>query len=169
MCRRCDELTPADIRRQEDQKIRDYGYYLEQVVSPNESTWSYTVGLTEAWDQAELICFDIEPDSQFGLIGALADEIVEAGTIHPDSLAILDVELVPVHNAHLTTDLVAAWQTRYEMLPNAGGLLQVVPGKSWFCKCHAAMVSRYDTAHGVAPNSGLNRAERRARRRWKTG
>ena len=84
MCRRCDELTPADIRLQEDQKIRDYGYYLEQVVSWNESTWSYTVGLTEAWDQAELICFDIEPDSQFGLIGVLADEIVEAGSIHPD-------------------------------------------------------------------------------------
>lgn len=165
MCRICDGYSNEELARELDLAIGLHGFTRVGVEDPDGSGWTYTIGLTETCGHPDLICIEIEPDVQRALVAAVAAIVVDTGSPpDPGSLAELDVELVEVHPRHLRGDLVDRWTQRYRHKPDEGEFLQVLPGSSYFCACHAAVVRRLDDPRpfGVP---GPNRAQRRARNR----
>ena len=145
MCMRCDGYSWDEIDRHTDLMIRVHGYLMLHV-GDQAGSWTYTIGTIESWDQPELIVLDVEPELQAVLVHAVADDYVRHGEVRDDTLDMLDVELVPVDESHFTAGMVAAWEERYSMVPQAGDFVQIVPGSSWFCPAHAARVRRLDDA-----------------------
>lgn len=144
MCMRCDGYSWDEIDRHTDLMIRVHGYLMIHVEGP--AAWTYTIGAFESWDQPELLVVDLEPAAQQLLTHAVADDYVRDGEVHDETLDLLDVELVAVHESHLVDGMVAAWEERYSMLPQTGDFVQVVPGRSWFCDRHVDLVRRLDEA-----------------------
>jgi Domain of unknown function (DUF4262) len=137
MCMRCDGYSPEEdgyspeeIERHTDLVIRVHGFMMLQVEA--DPAWTYTIGARESWSRPELIMIDTDADTQRLLIRALADDYAMFGDIRTSTGRMLDLELVPVHEAHFRCGLVAAWEERYSMSAAAGDFLQVVPGPSWF-------------------------------------
>jgi hypothetical protein len=131
MCMRCDGYTWEEIARHTDLVIRVHGFTTVRVES--ERPWTYTVGAIESWDQPELIVVDIDPAIQTTLIRAVSDDYVDIGEIRPETLELLDVELLTVDASHFADGLVAAWEGRYSMAASTGDFVQLFPGSSWFC------------------------------------
>ncbi|MEQ8719527.1 MAG: DUF4262 domain-containing protein [Acidimicrobiales bacterium] len=165
MCRICDGYSDEELTRELDLAIRVHGFTRVGVENPDGTGWTYTIGLAENCGQPDLVCIDVEPDFQQRLVQAIAATVVETGS-PPDarSLAQLDVELVQVHPRHLDGDLVNLWAERYRRRPGEGDFLQVLPGSSHFCACHARAARRLDDPRPVT-TPGPNRAQRRARDR----
>lgn len=166
MCMRCDGYSWEEIDRSTDLVIQVHGFQLLQVES--DPPWTYTIGVRESWEQPELLVVDIDAAPQADLIRAVADDYLCFGEIRQSTLELLDVELVTVDEAHFADGLVAAWEDRYSMSATTGDFLQIVPGRSWFCECHAAMVRRLDDPD-VLPAPRPNRVQRRARAKHKGG
>ena len=142
MCLRCQGFTEEEVDEIYDLTIRVHGYLLLTVQDPGQQAWTYTVGLSESFGHPDLLCIDIKADGQRQLVSSIGELLAEQGPVGSDELEALDVELVPVHPTHLTGDLVGIWGNRYGRLPDQGEFLQVVPGPSWFCSCHAERVPR---------------------------
>ncbi|MEZ5247241.1 MAG: DUF4262 domain-containing protein [Acidimicrobiales bacterium] len=128
---RCDGYSWEEIARHTDLVIRVHGFTTIHV--EDERPWTYTVGAFESWDQPELIVVDIEPAIQKALIQAVGEDYVDFGEISPQTLELLDVELVTVDASHFDDGLVAAWEGRYSMAASTGDFVQLLPGPSWFC------------------------------------
>lgn len=144
MCMRCEGYSWEEIDRHNDLVIRVHGYLIQKVVDEDES-WTYTVGLDESWGHPDLVCVDIVQDVQVALIRALASEIAERGEIESQVLDDLDLELVTVDESHFADGMVGVWERRYDRRALTGDFLQIVPGPSWFCGVHRAMVRRLGT------------------------
>lgn len=148
MCLKCDGYSDEELDRQQDLAIRVNGYQYLNVYDPGhveeiDGSWTYTIGLAESFGQPDFLCIGVKPERQAAIVKALGDCIVEDGFLDPAVLTDLDVSLVPVHQDHLTDGLVGAWEHRYGMA-EAGDFLQVIPGASWYCRCHPANVQRMD-------------------------
>ena len=142
MCMRCDGYSSEEIERHSDLLIRVHGFLIQQVEA--DPPWTYTIGAHESWSRPELIVLDIDAGAQARLIRAVADDYLTFAEIRPSTLELLDIELVTVHEAHFGGGLVAAWEERYSLSATTGDFLQIVPGRSWFCDRHEAMVRRLD-------------------------
>lgn len=142
MCMRCDGYSWEEIERHTDLMIRVNGYITIQVDGPRP--WTYTIGAAESWDQPDLVVIGGEPAWQQVLVHAVADDYVVHGEVLDATLQALDVELVAVHESHLDGGLVAEWEHRYSRRAGPGDIVQVVPGRDWFCDRHAAGVVRLD-------------------------
>lgn len=144
MCMRCDGYSWDEIDRHTDLMIRVHGYVMVQVEGP--SPWTYTIGAFESWDQPELLVVDLEPELQKVLVHAVADDYVRRGEIGDDTLDLLDLKLIAVHESHFDDGLVGRWEDRYSMRAQAGDFVQIVPGASWFCGHHEGAMRRLDDA-----------------------
>ncbi len=146
MCQSCDGVSEEEIERGIDISIEVYGFFIQMVRGPGDPEWTYTVGLNEQFDHPDLLCVQVKAELQERLTSFIGQAIVEgSGSFNPDDLEGLDVELVPIHPRHLRQDLVATWVDRYMRFPVSGDFLQIVPGPSWFCSCHASQVQRLDS------------------------
>ncbi len=144
---RCDGFSEEEIERHDDLCIQVHGFLMQQVYEQprDERSWTYTIGLIENFGHPELLCVQISANTQAELVHALGTAVVENGELPAEALQDLDVELRPVHEDHLDGDLVASWRNRYAGRPPARGeFLQVVPGPSWFCRCHEGSVQHLD-------------------------
>jgi hypothetical protein len=128
---RCDGYSWEEIARHTDLVIRVHGFTTIHV--EDQRPWTYTVGAFESWDQPELLVVDIDPTIQKALIRAVGDDYADFGEIRPETLDLLDVELVTVDESHFADGLVAAWEGRYSMAASTGDFVQLLPGSSWFC------------------------------------
>ncbi|MCP3937537.1 MAG: DUF4262 domain-containing protein [Actinomycetia bacterium] len=146
MCTRCDGYGFDDHKQKIDLTVRVHGFAIQQVAAEGRRpSWAYSVGLGESFDLPDLLCVDIEDETQASLISDIGSRVRSLGSYDESYLDHRDVELIPVHPSHLRGGLVAVWSDRYDRLPRAGEFLQVVPGPSWFCDCHAHSMRRLDS------------------------
>ena len=144
MCMKCDGYSDEEIERHLDLVIRVHGYLIQQVTA-EPAPWTYTIGLRESFDHPELLCVDIEGGTQTTLIKELGDEVARERRIDATMLRELDLALLEVDESHLhRDDLVGGWEERYQRSALRGDFLQVAPGPSWFCECHAGLLRRLD-------------------------
>lgn len=139
---RCNGATREQIDRQQDVAIRVHGFNRVQVganpgAPPDRATWTYTIGLLENFDHPDLLATQFAPDRQAILTQAVGQTVVDEGQLDPSVLTDLDIELVPVHERHVSGNLVATWVNRYGRKPLQGEFLQIVPGPSWYCGEHS--------------------------------
>ncbi len=143
MCMRCEGHSWEEIRRHADLTIRVHGYLIQQV-SGDDSDWTYTVGITESWSHPDLVVLEGDLDAQAKIIAALAGDVRDFGGVRPDTHESLDVELVPVHESHLATGLVAAWEDRHSRAATNGDFVQVRLGPAWYCHHRDGAARRLD-------------------------
>lgn len=165
MCLECDGYSFEQVMLDLDLTIRTFGWQLTQVSDPapiSTLPWSYTIGLGESYDHAELMMIGVELGTQSMVIRRVVAMIEERGQIDHDELARLGLSLVEVHRNHLRDHWFGTWSRRYGEPPPDGTFLQIVPPSDWFCECHQHSVPRFDRP---APIRFGNRAERRRQRR----
>ena len=167
MCLRCDGYSEEQVRRALDLTILTHGFAIQQVDS--HRPWTYTIGLLEGFGHPELITVDLALDAQRELLAPLLSMITGTGALDPRWLTENEIEVVPVHEDHLASSLVAMWSDHYGRGPHIGTFLQVLPPASWLCAGHGHVLTRLDAPGpgpaSVAPHPQANRAARRARRR----
>ncbi|NOX29299.1 MAG: DUF4262 domain-containing protein [Actinobacteria bacterium] len=144
MCKKCDGYSWEEIERANGLAIMINGYYIQQVVDPQNKVWSYTTGLLESFNHPELICFDLDADVQNRTVFQLAEQVKHTGEIDELTIEIGQVELIPVHRSHLATDLVAQWTNRYERIAERGEFLQIVPDQLQLCPNHGPQIRLFD-------------------------
>jgi len=164
MCLLCDGYSEQQVMQQIDLAIRVHGWQLTQV-EDEHLPWTYTIGLLETYGHPELLVVDLKPDAEVALLQALVEIIQQHGSLPPDELGRRGLAVVPVHEAHLSTSLLASWSRYYGRCPAPGSFLQVLPPSSWFCECHAHAGRRFDRVDPQPPPP--NRAARRAVARQK--
>lgn len=133
MCMRCEGHNWEAVRRHADLTIRVHGYLIQQVGGGEETGWTYTIGITESWSHPDLVVLEGPLDAQAQIIATLAGDVRDFGRVGPDTLESLDVELIPVHESHLATGLVAAWEDHQSRYAANGDFLQVRLGSAWHC------------------------------------
>ncbi len=143
MCMKCDGRSWEEFRRHADLTIRVHGFVIQQV-GGDDLEWTYTIGLTESWAHPEFVCLEGGLDVQAKIVAALADDVRDHGRILPETLELLDVELTPVHESHLTNGLVAAWDDRYSKNAADGDFMQISLGPAWHCHQHVPVGRRLD-------------------------
>jgi len=165
MCLLCDGYSEEDVMQHIDLAIRVHGWQLTQVEA-EDRPWTYTIGLLETYGHPELLVADVRLGDAADLLRALVPLIAHHGSLPLDELDQLGLALVPVHETHLTTSLVAAWSSHYGHSPEPGSFMQVVPPPDWFCACHQHASRRFDRvdAQPAAPNRAARRAAARQKR-----
>jgi len=143
MCLQCDGYSFEQSMLDLDLTIRTYGWQLTQVTDP-AMPWSYTIGLGESYDHAELMMIGVELGTQSHVIRHLVAMITEAGEIDHDELDRRGLSLVDVHRHHLRDHWFGTWSNRYGTLPPDGTFVQIIPPRDWFCKCHRNSTPRFD-------------------------
>lgn len=157
MCKRCEGETIEAVFADLVDTIDRHGFAIQQIADP-ASGWTYSIGLTK-FGHPDLFCIDAELELQATLISRIGRAIVRGSSLSP-VLAEVDATLVPVHEQHLDDEWFASWKVMEDRAPRAGEIMQVVPGASWFCSCHASSVRLFDRARPRQRASS-----RRARRR----
>lgn len=165
MCVICNGMTEQESDATMQTMIDVHGYYIQMVRGPDHPEWSYTIGLQEAIGHPDLICIDVETSLQEALLSDIGRSIIDGFPPTKAELRAADIELLPVHPSHLAGDLVAQWRRRQNRLPAEGDFLQILPGLSYFCSCHAGRLQRLDGPTIRIANRGPNRQQRRAARR----
>ncbi len=174
MCSRCDGISEEDIARGLETAILVTGFAVQVVERSSNEGWCYTIGLSDVASgdfasgggegHPDLVMVDTKLDMQQEVLGVLARAIV-AGESITELLDEIDAELVPVHPANLSGDLVASWVRRHRRFPQEGEFLQVLLGASWFCSCHGGRRRRLDVPVRNLTGPRGNRAQRRDSRR----
>lgn len=158
MCKQCEgepiEAVFADLAH----KIANHGFAIQQVADSSQG-WTYSIGLRTGFGHPDLFCVDAEPELQAMLVGRIGQAIVR-GSSPSTLLTSLDATLIDVHEKHLDDEWFANWTVMEDRKPRPGDIVQVVPGSSWFCSCHASSVRLFDQ---VRPRQRAS--SRRARRR----
>lgn len=165
MCVICNGMTEQESDATMQTMIDVHGYYIQMVRGPDHPEWSYTIGLQEAIGHPDLICIDVATSLQEALLADIGRSIIDGFPPTKAELRAADIELLPVHPSHLAGDLVAQWRRRQNRLPAEGDFLQILPGLSYFCSCHAGRLQRLDGPTIRIANRGPNRQQRRAARR----
>ncbi len=158
MCKRCEGETVEAVHADLTDKIATHGFAIQQVAD-SSSGWTYSIGLHAGFGHPDLFCIDAEADLQATMVSRIGQAVVRGSSL-PSLLAGLDATLVAVHENHLDDEWFASWKAIEGRSPRIGEVLQVVPGASWFCACHASSVRLFDQARPRQRASS-----RRARRR----
>jgi Domain of unknown function (DUF4262) len=121
MCMMCDGYSEEEIHDHYDELIARFGWMVHHIGggSLNRPPWSYTMGLSLAFDHPEFVVVGLPPPRAQGLLNTLAEgvaggELFAAG----HTLSNLDGsphgELVEVHPLLWEGPLFVVWQSYYE-------------------------------------------------------
>ncbi len=157
MCKRCEGETIEAVFADLADTIASHGFAIQQV-GDSSSGWTYSIGLQSGFGHPDLFCVDVEADLQAKLISRIGQAVVRGASLS-SAVAGLDVTFVDVHDTHLDREWFTNWNVIEDRVPRVGEIVQVVPGPSWFCSCHASSVRLFDRVQPRPRSSG-----RRARR-----
>jgi len=101
-------------------------------------------------------------DTEYSVAGELLNGLGEEIRAGGDITQISQLQFHEVHQAHLDSELLAAWWNNYGHAPAPGQVWQVVLPETNYCACHGHLRTDLRDASQFPGKRRPNRAQRRA-------
>lgn len=133
---------------------------------PARVNTTYSVGLSKGFGLPELVITNLDFIDAAVLMSWVIEQLQAGESL--DDLDPAQFTAVPVHETHLTGDLMNEWRNYYDDDPSSVEVVQLQLGPELACPCCApSQVDLGDPAASLKLSRRMNRAQRRARKQWR--